>query len=185
MQTIKVVLVLVISVLSFTSFAKSTFSNDYIGVGFGSTEIDGYSGSFDTTEIAGSFSLSDTYFAAVNILMDRESGVDINATSYSIGSHFPFSDTIDAFTQFSVIVINIGSSSFNGTNSSLSIVNKVNENINVSAGFDYLIIEGDDEFEFNFGASFELPITNELSLGASVNRGEDATSTLIGLIYNF
>ena len=185
MRTIKTALILVLSILSFASFAKSTFSYDYIGVGFGSTEIDGYSGSFDTTEIAGSFSLSDTYFASLTILKDRESGVDINATTYGIGSRLPFSDTVEAFTQFSIIDINIGSSSFNGTNTSLSILNKVNENISVSAGFDYLIIEGDDEFGFNFGASFELPITNELSLGASVNRGEDATSTLIGLIYNY
>lgn len=185
MKTIKIALVFVLFVLSFASFAKSAFSYDYSGVGFGSTEIDGYSGSFDATEIASSFSINDTYYVSVNIILDRESGVDIKATTYSIGSHYAFSDTTDLISQLSLIDVNIGSSSLDGTNTSISIINKINENINVSAGFDYLILEGDSEFDFNFGVSYEMPITNKLSLRVAYTTSDDTSSTLIGLIYNY
>ena len=117
--------------------------------------------------------------------MDRESGVDIKATTYSIGSHYAFSDTTDLISQLSLIDVNIGSSSLDGTNTSISIINKINENINVSAGFDYLILEGDSEFDFNFGVSYEMPITNKLSLRVAYTTSDDTSSTLIGLIYNY
>ena len=185
MKAIKTTLLLALSVLSLASFAKSTFSYDYIGAGFGSTEIEGYSGSFDTTEIGGSFSITDTYYASIEIIFDRESGVDIDATSYNIGSHLALSDTTDLQSEFSYIDINIGSSSLNGTNTSLSIINKVSEKIHVWASFDYLILEGDSESDFGFGASFEMPITKELSFGASYATSDDTSSTLIGLVYNF
>jgi hypothetical protein len=117
--------------------------------------------------------------------LDRESGVDINATAYSIGSHYAFSDTTDLISEVSLIDVNIGSSSLDGTNTSISIINKINENINVWAGFAYSILEGDSESDFNFGVSYEMPITNKLSLGASYAASDDTSSTLIGLIYNY
>ena len=193
MKTIRAALVLTTTILSLASFAneeklESAFNYDYISVGLGTMEIDGLSGSFDFTEISGSFSINDTYYASLSNISDRESGGDISISGYGIGSHYTLSDTTDLVSEITLIDIQASSGgvsvSGDGLSMSLGAINKINKYIDVGAGISYTTIEGESDTAFIYGADFEMPITEEFSLDAAFISDGDVSITSIGLKYN-
>lgn len=193
MKTIKRAIVLATTILSLSSFAnegnlKSAFNYDYVSVGFGSLTIDGLSGSFDYTGVSGAVSISDNYYISLINVQDRESGGDISISSYGLGSHYALNDTTDLVSEVSFIDIQASSggisASGDGVSLSLGIKNKIHENINIEASIGHTTIEGVSDTAFNFGAEFEMPITEELSFGAELVSDGDVSTKSIGLKYN-
>ena len=188
MKKTKTVLALVLAILSFASFAsfaKSLFNYDYIGVEFGSTEVDGYSGSFNFTGVSSSLSINDTYYISLSSVKDRENAVDISLSSYGIGSHHTLSDTTDLVIDASIIDVKVGSSSSDGVGIQLGTIYRINEYFSILVGINYIKMEGESDSEFAFGTAYVMPINKELSLGASIAIVDDASTTSVGLEYTF
>jgi len=193
METIKRTIVLATTILSLSSFAnegnlKSAFNYDYVSVELGSLTIDGLSGSFDYTGFSGAVSISDNYYISINNIQDRESGGDISISSYGLGSHYALNDTTDLVSKVSFIDIQASSggvsASGDGAGLSFGIKNKIHKNINIGAEISYTTIEGVSDTAFTFGAEFEMPITEGLSLGAGLVSDGDISTKYIGLKYN-